>query len=149
MCQSLLKRSRHTSVSSFISFICLFHPLIFTSASFTIAPLLRGALTSVVRLLGPKAMIREWGEREREREMDGGNECCWKCGWVGRGWACLQCAQARRSQWPTSQPQNCAYTHVLLWSPTSLAESTLISSTPTGPVISQTVDSKKWIKNTF
>lgn len=131
MCQSLLRHSCHTSTSSPISFICLFHPLIFTSVSFTITPLLRGALTSVVHSPHPKAMVRVRGERDGQTEELSDSE---KVG----GWGGV-----RRVRTSHTQPVTHQSTPELCCAYASLTESLLLSNTPTGPVISQTVDSKK------
>lgn len=99
MCQSLLRPTRHTSTSSLISFICLFHPLIFTSASFTILPLFRGALTSAVHPTGPGAMIRVRGEKGEMKELSNAE----KVGRVGGGWDTMSVTWTSRSQPVTQQ----------------------------------------------
>lgn len=134
MCQSLLRRSRHTSTSSPISFICLFHPLIFTSVSFTITPLLRGALTSVVHSPHPKAMVRVRGERETGRQR---NWVILKRWVAGEGFDVS--ALRTRSQWPANQPQNCA-----VHTP-RLQKACCFPTHPQG-LLFHKVDSKKWIK---
>lgn len=112
MCQSLLRRPRHTSTSSPALLSACFTRSSSPLPHSQLLPSLRGALTSVVHSPGPEAVIRARGETDRQTDELSNDE---KVGGWGGARQCLRRAHTaggpppRRPLPAAVQPlRNCA-----------------------------------------
>lgn len=123
MCQSLLRRPRHTSTSSPALLSACFTRSSSPLPHSQLLPSLRGALTSVVHSPGPEAVIRARGETDRQTDKLSNDE---KVG----GWG----GARKRRPGPRLNPPR---------PPTRRRTTPPFSETPARSVISQTLASRK------
>lgn len=137
MCQSLLRRPRHTSTSSPALLSACFTRSSSPLPHSQLLPSLRGALTSVVHSPGPEAVIRVRGETDRQTDELSNDE---KVGGWGGARQCLRREHAAGRPPPPSGTVRRRYADELAAALRDAREARYFTNTRF---------QEKWVKHTF